>query len=165
MVVILIACGGGCIMVDGDGDGEGHGDDGGWSLDQFWVAVWGPRRVFTGFIWGRRFGSLKARPFHPSHYQTNYCKKPWRSTPQRSSPPRSRKFYDAISPIWTVQYSPWWTCPRWSKVLYLRGTAVPIKVCVDFFLTNFGDLVLWNCSYGPWDHFMFSVTSRIRPAF
>ena len=23
-------------------------------------------------------------------------------------------------------------------------------------VTNFLDLVLWKCSYGPWDHFMFS---------
>ena len=32
-------------------------------------------------------------------------------------------------------------------------------------VTNFRDLVLWKCSYGPWDHFMFSVKKWIRPAF
>ena len=33
------------------------------------------------------------------------------------------------------------------------------------FLTNCLDLVLWKCSYGPWDHFMFSAKKLIRPAF
>ena len=32
-------------------------------------------------------------------------------------------------------------------------------------VTNFRDLVLWKCSYGPWDHFMFPVKKWIRPAF
>ena len=30
------------------------------------------------------------------------------------------------------------------------------------FLTNCLDLVLWKCSYGPWDHFMFSAEKWIR---
>ena len=25
----------------------------------------------------------------------------------------------------------------------------------NLFLTNFRDLILWRCSYGPWHHFMF----------
>ena len=29
------------------------------------------------------------------------------------------------------------------------------------FLTNLMDLVLWKCSYGPWDHFRFSAKSVI----
>ena len=33
------------------------------------------------------------------------------------------------------------------------------------FLTNFGDLVLWTCSYGPWDHFMVSAKKWIRLGF
>ena len=28
-------------------------------------------------------------------------------------------------------------------------------------VTNFLELVLWKCSYGPWDHFMFSVKHLI----
>ena len=32
-------------------------------------------------------------------------------------------------------------------------------------VTNFRDLVLWKCSYGPWDHFMFSVKTQIRLCF
>ena len=31
----------------------------------------------------------------------------------------------------------------------------------DLFLTNSRDLVLWKCSYGPWDHFMFSANNLI----
>ena len=32
-------------------------------------------------------------------------------------------------------------------------------------VTNFGDLVLWKCSYGPWDHFMFSAKKWIWLVF
>ena len=31
----------------------------------------------------------------------------------------------------------------------------------DLFSTNSRDLVLWKCSYGPWDHFMFSANTSI----
>ena len=32
-------------------------------------------------------------------------------------------------------------------------------------VTNFGDLVLWKCSYGPWDHFTFPAKKWIRLVF
>ena len=33
------------------------------------------------------------------------------------------------------------------------------------FLTEFWKPALWKCSYGPWDHFKFSVTSWFRLCF
>ena len=32
-------------------------------------------------------------------------------------------------------------------------------------VTNLGDLVLWRCSYGPWDHFTFPAKKWIRLVF
>ena len=52
---------------------------------------------------------------------------------------------------------------RLSSFLHWQPWLLPAKSqcwsTTDLFLTNFLDLVLWKCSYGPWDHFMFSANT------
>ena len=50
--------------------------------------------------------------------------------------------------------------PAWLSPAKCQGWST-----TDLFLTNLRDLILWKCSYGPWDHFMFSARNLIWLGF
>ena len=62
---------------------------------------------------------------------------------------------------------------RWSSPSFAPSShdlAIHLQMLVfsaltGLFLTNSRDLVLWKCSYGPWDHFMVSAKKWIRLVF
>ncbi len=48
------------------------------------------------------------------------------------------------------------------EATHLQMLEFPAPTCLC--VTHFLDLVLWKCSYGPWDYFMCSAKNWSRPA-